>query len=106
MTKTKDIELNRTTKTVRLGLKSKKIKIVSVLTAKEFDILTILICNEEEIVSRKFIMENIWKEKAGKVNCETIDKHIETLRKKLGSYGKNVKTIYGDGYAYKSKITE
>ena len=48
-------------------------------------------------------MEEIWKERSGQVNCETIDKHVETLRHKLGPYGKYVKTVYGSGYMYKAE---
>ena len=45
-------------------------------------------------------MEEIWKEKSGQFNCETIDKHMETLRRKLGPYGKNIRTVYGTGYIF------
>ncbi len=106
LSKNKDLELNKATKTVNTRLKSKKAKVVSDLTTKEFDILTMLICNEEEIVTRVQILECIWGKKAEEVNSETIDKHIEMLRRKLGAYGKNIKTVYGDGYAYKSKTRE
>ena len=96
-----DIEINRTSHTIRTGLKNKKPGSIDDLTPKEFDILSILLCNEEQVVSRIFLMEEIWKEKSGQFNCETIDKHVETLRRKLGTYGKSIKTVYGTGYLLK-----
>jgi len=51
-------------------------------------------------------MEDIWRERSGHVNLETIDKHVETLRHKLGAYGKNIRTVYGTGYTYKNRLKE
>jgi DNA-binding response OmpR family regulator len=33
------------------------------------------------------------------VRLGTVDKHIESLRKKLGPYGSMIRTVYGLGYA-------
>jgi DNA-binding response OmpR family regulator len=96
-----DLEINRERRTIRTGLKGKKPSELENITPKEFDILSALICNEEQVVTRNFLMEEIWKDRSGQVNCETIDKHVETLRHKLGTYGKYVKTVYGAGYMYK-----
>ena len=93
-----DIEIDRMRRTIKTGLKGRKQSTIENLTPKEFDILSILLCNEEQVVTRDFLMEEIWKEKSGEFNCETIDKHVETLRRKLGSYGKTIKTVYGAGY--------
>ena len=51
-------------------------------------------------------MEEIWREKSGKTNVETIDKHVESLRHKLGACGRNIKTIYGTGYVYRREGAE
>ncbi|HNW45622.1 MAG TPA: helix-turn-helix domain-containing protein [Elusimicrobiales bacterium] len=72
------------------------------LTPKEFEIFYRLLGSEEAVVSRESLMEEIWQEKSGKVNSETIDKHVETLRHKLGTYGRNIRTVYGTGYTYKA----
>ena len=93
-----DIEIDRTRRIIRTGLKNKKPNSIESLTPKEFDIFSILLSNEEQVVSRNFLMEEIWKEKLGQFNCETIDKHVETIRRKLGYYGKNIRTVYGTGY--------
>ena len=101
-----DIEIEKVKRTVRLGLASGKNRTLDGLTPKEFEIFFMLLGNEEHVVSRKALMENIWLEKSGHVNVETIDKHVETLRRKLGAYGKNIKTVYGTGYTYKSRSEE
>jgi DNA-binding response OmpR family regulator len=96
-----DVEIDRTRRTIRTGMKGRKPADVQNITPKEFDILSTLLCNEDQVVTRNFLMEEIWKEKSGQLNFETIDKHVETLRHKLGAYGKNIRTVYGSGYMYK-----
>jgi DNA-binding response OmpR family regulator len=98
-----DMEIDRTKRTIRTGLKGKKPAAIENVTPKEFDILSTLLCNEEQVVTRNFLMEEIWKEKSGQFNFETIDKHVETLRHKLGPYGRNIRTVYGSGYMYKAE---
>lgn len=97
------IEIDRTRRTVVLNKKAGAEKTLDNLTPKEFEIFYMLLGSEEAVVSRETLMEEIWKEKAGKVNTETIDKHVETLRHKLGSFGKNIRTVYGAGYTYKAE---
>ena len=101
-TKKGDVIINTNKKTVELNPAPKKAFCVENLTPKEFEIFSILICHEDTIVSRNLILEYIWKEKAEKVNSETVDKHVESLRRKLGVYGKKIKTIYGSGYIFKT----
>jgi len=101
-----DIEIEKVKRTVSLGLVSGKSKTVDGLTPKEFEILFMLLSSEDHVVSRKALMEDIWLEKSGHVNVETIDKHVETLRRKLGTYGKNIRTVYGTGYTYKTRSEE
>ena len=96
-----DVEIDRVRRTIRTGIRGKKAAELKNITPKEFDIISILVCNEEQVVSRNFLMEEIWKEKSGQVNCETIDKHVETLRHKLGAHGRNIRSVYGTGYMYK-----
>ena len=98
-----DIEIDRVKRTIRLGLLSGKPKTLDALTPKEFEIFLMLLSDEEHVVTRKLLMEDIWRDKCGHVNPETVDKHVETLRHKLGAYGKAIRTVYGSGYVYKSK---
>lgn len=97
------IEIDRTRRTVVLDRKTATEKTLDNLTPKEFEIFYILLGSEEAVVSREALMEEIWKEKAGHVNSETVDKHVETLRHKLGNYGRNIRTVYGAGYTYKAE---
>ncbi len=101
-----DIEIEKVKRTVTLGFSSSKSKVLNGLTPKEFEIFFILLSNENSVVSRKTLMEDVWREKSGYINFETIDKHVETLRRKLGEYGKRIKTVYGTGYTYKSLAKE
>lgn len=100
------IELDKVKRTVRLGPAAGKNRILGGLTPKEFEILFVLVGSEGRAVSRKTLMENIWRGKSGCVNTETIDKHVETLRRKLGTYGKKIGTVYGTGYVYKTRPEE
>lgn len=69
-------------------------------TPTEFKIVSILIRNSALVVERKSILDHIWGGKAGEVNFENIDKHVESIRKKLGPHGKKIKTVYGQGYMF------
>jgi len=100
------IEADRQKRTVRMNVSSAKEKILHDLTPKEFEIFSMLLCNEDHVVSRKALMETIWREKSGQINVETIDKHVESLRRRLGVYGKRIRTVYGTGYTYKSQTKE
>lgn len=67
------------------------------LTFKEYELLSLLILNKDIVLNRDTIMESVWG-----VDYEgesrTIDMHVKTLRKKLGSYGARIKTIRNVGY--------
>jgi len=101
-----DLEIDKFKRTIRLGLNSGKEKNLDDLPPKEFEILAMLLGSENYVVSRKSLMEEIWQEKSGHVNFETIDKHVEVLRRRLGTYGKNIRTVYGTGYIYKSEVAK
>lgn len=67
------------------------------LTVKEFDILTLLIKNSPNVISREQIFENIWNTNEI-VESRTVDMHIKSLRAKLSDDGSFIKTVYGIGY--------
>jgi len=67
------------------------------LTYSEFKMLEILIQNQGSVLSRKQITSFIQGEDI-LVTGRTIDTHISSLRKKLGSYGEKIETIRGVGY--------
>ena len=67
------------------------------LTYSEFRMLELLISNQGRVLSRNQITSFIQGENVV-VAGRTIDTHISSLRKKLGSYGNKIETIRGVGY--------
>jgi len=75
------------------------------LTAKEFDLLLLLMLNEEKVYSREELLETIWGyEYFGDVR--TVDVHIRRLREKVevnSSQPEYILTKWGVGYYFKNK---
>lgn len=71
------------------------------LTATEFALLYLLASNPEQVFTRNQIITKV-KGDDYPVTDRSIDVQIATLRKKLGSYGTRIKTIWGIGYTYKN----
>jgi len=88
-----DIRVDLTKHTVQV--KGKPVK----LTPKGFDLLCLLMKKKGRVLNRSFLTESIWGyEYFG--TTRTVDSHIKTLRQKLGSEGKKIKTIEGIGYKF------
>jgi two-component system phosphate regulon response regulator PhoB len=68
-----------------------------VLTHKEFELLLLLINHPCRVFTRNQLLTTIWGYDAD-VYSRTIDSHISTLRKKLGSAGQIIKSIPKIGY--------
>jgi len=72
------------------------------LTLKEFELMKLLTKNQSKVFSRESILEKIWGyEYYGETR--TVDVHIRTLRKKIGPYGKFIKTVHGVGYGFDTR---
>lgn len=69
------------------------------LTVKEFDLLLLLMKNRGNVLTRDYLLENIWDFSAD-VESRTVDVHIRTLRQKLGECENNIETIRGVGYKF------
>lgn len=83
----------------KLYIKGEKIP----LTLKEFELLKLLTQNQSKVFSRESILEKIWGyEYFGETR--TVDVHIRTLRKKIGDFGKYIKTVHGVGYSFDLKV--
>ncbi|MFQ5866735.1 MAG: response regulator transcription factor [bacterium] len=66
-------------------------------TPKEFNLLYMLIKKKGKVLSRTFLMENIWGyEYVG--GTRTVDVHVRHLREKLGEEAKKIETVEGVGY--------
>jgi len=73
------------------------------LTAKEFELLTYLIENQGETISRRELVELVWNtEDATAPNDRTIDVHIRRLRSKISGFEDIIRTIRGGGYRFDS----
>ncbi|MDY5930873.1 MAG: response regulator transcription factor [Candidatus Ornithospirochaeta sp.] len=70
-----------------------------VLTATEFDILISLARADGKVLSRSQIIESI-KGNDYSVTERSIDVQIASIRKKLGSLGSAIATVWGVGYRY------
>jgi len=88
-----DIELDTARK--RLIINDERVE----LTKKEYEILKLLLENQDKVFSRDVILERIW----GKdviVTERTVDVNITRLRTKLGEYGLCLQNKTGYGYYF------
>ena len=67
------------------------------LTAKEFEVLELLMRNPNKVYSREKLLLIVWGS-ANPGDVRTVDVHIRTLRQKLGIGGSIIETIRGVGY--------
>lgn len=89
---------------LELNLIRKKAKIKNEeidLTKKEFEILKLFLENVNHVFSREDILVKVWGNDVFVLD-RTIDVNITRLRKKIGSYGKNIITRMGYGYCFES----
>jgi two-component system alkaline phosphatase synthesis response regulator PhoP len=67
------------------------------LTYKEFELLYFLLKNQDIVLTREMLMNQVWGfDFEGETR--TVDVHIATLRQKLGKEGKLIQTIRNVGY--------
>ncbi len=87
---------------VELFLKSKYMKLhgkTVILTQKEFDLLTYLMTNPREVLTRNQILNAIWNyDYEG--DPRTVDTHIKQLRAKMLDCGSMIRTVHGLGYMF------
>ncbi|MCU1521510.1 MAG: putative two-component system response regulator [Arthrobacter sp.] len=87
-----DIEVDLASRTVAVG--GRPIP----LTAKEFDLLALLVENPGSAVSRQFLMDRIWGDAFVSVS-RSLDVHMNALRAKLERDGL-IETMRGFGYRW------
>jgi DNA-binding response OmpR family regulator len=76
-------------------IKGKEIK----LRPKEFDLLYMFLLKPNIVLSREYILENVFDYNIG-VTTRTIDTHIKNLRQALGNWGDKINTIFGRGFKF------
>ncbi|HID1126236.1 TPA: response regulator transcription factor [Clostridioides difficile] len=72
------------------------------LTYKEFELLRLFMENPNQVFSREKFLNCIWGYDF-EGNTRTVDTHIKTLRKKLGSEGHHIVTLIRSGYKFEVK---
>ena len=70
------------------------------LTPSEAGILRLLLITRGQTVARRDIAERMNGEGRRAGNVSTVDKHVESLRRKLSRFGARVVTVYGVGYIW------
>ncbi|MBI5244469.1 MAG: response regulator transcription factor [Elusimicrobia bacterium] len=69
------------------------------MTRLEFELLVFFMRNMDKALKRAEILEAVWKYPED-VETRTLDKHVESLRRKLGASGRLIRTIRGVGYRF------
>lgn len=72
------------------------------LTPNEFKILYHLVRNEGRTLSRADILREVWGQELHVVE-RTVDKHVCSLRRKMGSTAEYLVSVPGQGYTFRQK---
>lgn len=95
-----DLKLDREARRVFIG--EKEIN----LTAKEFDLLELFVCNPNKVYSREALLTYVWGSKASESgDVRTVDVHVRRLREKIEpspSDPRYVHTKWGVGYYFRA----
>ncbi len=67
------------------------------LTLKEFNLLCVLLKNRNIVLTRDRLLDEVWNYSFDG-EARTVDVHIRTLRRKLGTAGHLIRTVRGMGY--------
>ena len=69
------------------------------LTKLEFELLKLFLLNPGKVFGRNDLLERCWPQDVYVLD-RTVDVNITRLRKKIGHYGKQIKTRFGYGYCF------
>lgn len=79
--------------------------VVAELTAKEFDVIELLMRNPNRVYSREALLDTIWGYDEYRSEIRTVDVHIRRLREKLEqnpAEPEHIMTKWGVGYYFKN----
>lgn len=85
---------------VSVDVKKHEVKVageIVTLTLKEFELLERLMRNQNIVLTRDQLLEDIWGYDFDG-ETRTVDVHVRTLRQKLGTCGEMIETVRGVGY--------
>ena len=68
-------------------------------TKLEFEVLALLLSRPGQVLSREKILESVWPSDTIVLD-RTVDVNITRIRKKIGPYGKCLRTKFGYGYMF------
>ncbi|MDP6561090.1 MAG: winged helix-turn-helix domain-containing protein [Candidatus Binatia bacterium] len=71
------------------------------LTSTEFNLLAAFLENRGETVSRDELLSSVWGD-SYRGTSRTVDTHIQRLRSKLGTAGRQIRSVRGVGYRLES----
>lgn len=69
------------------------------LSKLEYELLAFFLTHPHTVYSREMILSNIWPDDTFVLD-RTVDVNITRLRKKIGQYGKCIRTRFGYGYSF------
>lgn len=73
------------------------------LTAKEFNILTLLICNQNQVFTHEMIISHIWNEDSCFYSRKIVATHISNIRRKIQTASNSanyIQSVHGVGYKF------
>lgn len=88
-------------KSRKVSLRGEEIK----LTKTEFELLELLVSYPDEVLSREFITNQIWRDSELYQHSRALDVHVQRLRKKIESDIENpqyIVTVAGVGYKFQA----
>ena len=71
------------------------------LTKLEFELLLLFLMNPQKVFTREELLDRCWPHDICVID-RTVDVNITRLRKKIGEYGKQIKTRVGYGYYFEN----
>lgn len=71
------------------------------LTPREFQLLTYLLQNRNQVLTRGQLLGSVWELGYAGDN-RTVDTHIKCLRRKLGEFGRHIVTVRKVGYRFET----
>lgn len=73
------------------------------LTPLEFKLVSFLLQNCGEVVSRNRLLEELWPENSEKPNPRIVDAVVSSVKKKSSLFSEQIETVYGTGYKLKAQ---
>lgn len=70
------------------------------LTHLEFKLLAYFLRHPQRVVTRGMLLEKVWGTEPDQ-STRTVDKHVESLRRKIPSFASHLETVIGVGYLFR-----